>query len=364
MAERLVEVGGLSHCYGSGETRKQVLFDNSLHLDRGEIVIMTGPSGSGKTTLLTLAGALRSVQAGSVRVAGRELAGLAPAELVAVRRGIGFIFQQHNLFESLSALENVGLGLELACPERAPRESRAAAMLERLGLAERLHHKPQALSGGQRQRVAIGRALAGRPPLVLADEPTAALDQDSGRQVVSLLRSLASEDGAAILMVTHDSRILDVADRIVNMVDGRVVSDVAVNATLEAVGLLQRCPLFASHPPSTLAELAQWVERERFAAGDTLIRQGEAGDKFYVIAEGAVEVRRADAGAAPRTVATLHGGDFFGETALLTGEPRNATIVATAPVLALTLDQDRFRAALARTKSLAEQLREAIYQRR
>ena len=201
----VVEVCGVNHYFGKGENRKQVLFDCRLQLRRGEIVIMTGPSGSGKTTLLTLIGGLRSVQEGSLRAIDRELFGLGAAELVEVRRNIGFIFQSHNLFDSLTARQNVRMALELHRGMAASEmDERAVEMLGQLGLARRVHYKPQSLSGGQRQRVAIARALVNRPKLVLADEPTAALDKESGAQVVKLLRQLATEQGCTILLVTHD----------------------------------------------------------------------------------------------------------------------------------------------------------------
>src|SRR5438105_4056048 len=241
-----VSVRKLNHYFGEGESRKQVLFDDSLELRPGEIVIVTGPSGSGKTTLPTLVGGLRSIQEGSIRVLGQELAGLGKQKLVAVRRGIGFIFQAHNLFESLTALQNVRLGLELQPLPEHTVKLRAVDMLTRLGLGQRLHHKPQTLSGGQRQRVAIARALVNQPRLVLADEPTAALDREAGRDVVNVLQAMAREQATTVVIVTHDNRILDVADRIVNMVDGRIVSNVAVKEEVVICEFLSRCPAFAT----------------------------------------------------------------------------------------------------------------------
>ncbi|MGH7193751.1 MAG: ATP-binding cassette domain-containing protein, partial [Candidatus Saccharimonadales bacterium] len=203
----------MNHSFGQGELRKQVLFDNHLELARGEIVIMTGPSGSGKTTLLTLIGALRSIQDGSIRVLGRELKGLSSRQLVEVRRDVGFIFQAHNLFESLTAFQNVSMAMELKTSDRRAIEQRVEELLSTLGLGQRVYYKPEALSGGQKQRVAIARALANEPKLILADEPTAALDRESGRDVVELLQKFAKEESCTVLMVTHDNRILDVADR-------------------------------------------------------------------------------------------------------------------------------------------------------
>jgi putative ABC transport system ATP-binding protein len=218
-----IVVQGLNHAYGKGELRKQILFDVSVEIGAGEIVIVTGPSGSGKTTLLTLVGALRSAQEGSVQILGEELRGAKPATLEKVRRRIGFIFQQHNLLGALTALQNVELGVRASgrYPKSQHRE-RAREMLNAVGMGERLDHRPDQLSGGQRQRVAIARALAAEPAIVMADEPTASLDKQSGREVVDRMKFLAREHGTPILLVTHDNRILDIADRIVHLEDGRL----------------------------------------------------------------------------------------------------------------------------------------------
>jgi putative ABC transport system ATP-binding protein len=360
--EPAVCVRGVSHDFGDAENRKRVLSDNNLDLLPGEIIIMTGPSGSGKTTLLTLIGALRSVQEGTIRVLSRELSTLRPNELVEVRRGIGFIFQAHNLFDSLTARENVNMAIELSRIDAAERDRRAAAILERVGLAQRLDHKPHALSGGQRQRVAVARALVNRPKLILADEPTAALDKDSGRHVVNILRQLAHEEQATILIVTHDPRILDVADRIINLVDGRIVSDVAVTEAVRYAEFLRKCSLFTHQPAAMLAEFSQRMKSETFATGETIIRQGEVGDKFYIIESGTVEVSATKDGKPGRPV-SLTEGDFFGEVALLTGEPRNATVVAKSEVKVLTLEREHFNQALQRSKTLEEQLRDVLYRR-
>jgi putative ABC transport system ATP-binding protein len=224
-AAAIIKAHDLCHCYGQGELRKQILFDVNVSIQPGEIVIMTGPSGSGKTTLLTLIGGLRSVQAGELRVLGSELGGAPPRVLEALRRQIGFIFQAHNLLPALTARQNVETALAHQPGwTAATAHTRAAQMLKAVGLEDRLHHLPAALSGGQRQRVAIARALAAGPRLVLADEPTAALDKQSGREVVELLRTLAKQQGIPILIVTHDNRILDVADRILSLEEGRLSS--------------------------------------------------------------------------------------------------------------------------------------------
>lgn len=219
-----IRIRGLDHVFGSAGSAKQILFDIELEVARGEIVLLMGPSGCGKTTILTLAGALRSAQTGSVRTLGAELVGADQDTLIAVRRRIGFIYQAHNLHESLTALQNVRMGLEVHGPGRLTDwRNTCEAVLRDVGLQEWADAYPAKLSGGQKQRVSIARALVARPPLILADEPTAALDRATGRIVVDLLRQLAKQQGSAVLMVTHDNRILDIADRVVEMDDGRIV---------------------------------------------------------------------------------------------------------------------------------------------
>jgi len=221
-----ISIRHLDHFFGKGALRKQVLFDISLDIDSGEIIIMTGPSGSGKTTLLTLIGGLRSVQSGSLKFLGQELCGASAQKLTWVRRQAGYIFQAHNLHGSLTAQQNVAMGLEVHSEySGSEMQQLAAAALEHVGLQDRIHYHPKDLSGGQKQRVAIARALVSRPKLVLADEPTAALDSTSGREVVNLMQQLAKEQGCTILLVTHDNRILDVADRIIHMEDGALVQN-------------------------------------------------------------------------------------------------------------------------------------------
>ena len=216
-----VELQNLSHSFGRGEMRRQVLQEISLTIDLGEVVLLTGPSGCGKTTLLTLIGALRTVQSGEVTVLGHRLDGAGRRQRQQVRRGIGMIFQGHNLLRCLTAEQNVQMGADLlpGLGYRARRDE-ARHWLRSVGLEDQMGKLPHDLSGGQKQRVAIARALAAHPRLLLADEPTAALDGATGREVVELLRRLARDQSCAVLMVTHDPRILDVADRLLRMEDG------------------------------------------------------------------------------------------------------------------------------------------------
>ena len=218
-----IDIHALSHWYGKGSTRRQVLQGVDLQISAGEVVLLTGPSGCGKTTLLTLIGALRKVQEGDVEVFGQQLLGAARGQRQRLRRRIGMIFQGHNLLRCLTAEQNVQMGADLLpnLGYRARRDQ-AREWLRSVGLEDELGKRPHDLSGGQKQRVAIARALAAKPQLLLADEPTAALDSGTGREVVELLKRLAREQSCSVLMVTHDPRILDVADRLVRMEDGRL----------------------------------------------------------------------------------------------------------------------------------------------
>jgi putative ABC transport system ATP-binding protein len=360
----VIRVEALNHWYGdSAETSKQVLFENHLDVAQGEIVIMTGPSGSGKTTLLTLLGALRTAQDGEIEVLGRPLHQLRGKELVEFRRDIGFIFQAHNLFSSLTALQNVFMALELKESDRKYLHDRAVEVLTELGLGARIHYKPARLSGGQKQRVAIARALANHPRLILADEPTAALDEESGRHVVNLLKRLALEEGCTSLIVTHDNRILDVADRIVSMVEGRIKSNVLVQEEIEICEFLKQCEVFSHLTTSALTSIAEEMEQETHSAGTVIIRQGDEGDKFYLIKRGVVDVIVNRGKPEETKVATLSKGQFFGETALMLDAPRNATVLTTQEVDLYTLDKPRFRTAIASSEPFRKELEKILFQR-
>jgi putative ABC transport system ATP-binding protein len=326
----------------------------------GELVILSGKSGSGKTTLLTLLGGLRKIQEGEVeiwdaqRAEYRTLRGLGEKDLVDVRNKIGFIFQRHNLFESLTAVQNVRMARQLRPPEDEDAKQ-IAALLTRLGLGERLHYKPARLSGGQRQRVAIARALINEPRLILADEPTAALDEESGQTVLGILREMAGR-GSTSLIVTHDARILDKADRIVHMEWGHIASNIVVEERKFVRAALRKCSAFAPLLPEVLDALADSLligvhpdlpvppdyrqgqpHFEVFPPDAVIVRQGDPGDKCYLIRRG--EVRAIKDG---RPLLVLGKGDFMGDRALVTGEPRFATGQAVGEVELYTMDRDTF----------------------
>jgi putative ABC transport system ATP-binding protein len=357
-----ISIHNLNHHFGEGELRKQVLHNNNLDIYAGQIVIMTGPSGSGKTTLLTLIGTLRTVQEGSLKVLGRELLAASPDELVAARRNVGFIFQAHNLFGSLTAHQNVRMAMELFDYTDQQMNDRAAELLTRLGLEKRMHYKPSRLSGGQKQRVAIARGLAHRPKIVLADEPTAALDEESGKSVIQLFKEVADHEGVSILLVTHDKRILEVADQVVHMVDGRIVSSTMVRETELIVKFLREANAFATLPTSVLADIADRMWVEQYRTGQTIIREGDPGENFYLIRKGNVRVSRQDHGE-EKTLATLGPGACFGEASLMTGAPRNATVTATDEVFTFVLSKDDFTAAVKVNETLKQQLQRILFER-
>jgi len=215
----MIEIRDLVKSYGAGTAAVHALRGVNLDVEPGEILMLMGPSGSGKTTLLSIMGCILRATSGSVKINGREVVGLPENELPRVRlEHFGFVFQGFNLFPALTAKENVQVALRL---KNAPR-SEAARLLDQVGLGDKLSAYPADLSGGQKQRIAIARALAGDPPIVLADEPTAALDSQSGKTVMEILAGLARKRNRAVVIVTHDSRVLHYADRIVHIQDGRI----------------------------------------------------------------------------------------------------------------------------------------------
>jgi putative ABC transport system ATP-binding protein len=352
--DRAICVRGVDFHFGQGEARTQVLFGNRLDVGRGEVVIMTGPSGSGKTTLLTLLGGLRSTRGGSILVGDRELVGASRRMLAAHRRRIGFIFQHHNLFSSLSAVENVRMAAALGPGGRRDRGRRAAEILDRLGLADRADYPPGRLSGGQRQRVAIARALVNRPPLVLADEPTAALDADSGATVMGLLRELADgPERATVLIVTHDQRLLDRADRIVNMVGGRIVSNVMPALTIRILKALARSRELAGLSEATLTRIADRMVIDHRHRGEVVAREGTPGHRVCVIGQGEAEALKGD-----DVVRTLGPGDYYGAFTVITGRMIRETVRARTDLEVYALPKRGYLEVIQSDKAFEQRIRE------
>jgi putative ABC transport system ATP-binding protein len=220
-AAPVLEAREVRKTFREGREPVEVLKGVSLALGRGEVVALEGPSGSGKTTLLSILGCILTPSTGTVVIDGAVVDGRSETKLPEIRRrSIGFIFQQYNLFPALTALDNVALALRIRGTARDAARSEARRMLEAVGLHDRLNFLPADLSGGQKQRVAIARALAGTSPVVLADEPTANLDSQSGAQVLDLLRDLAGREYRAVLIVTHDPKVRTIADRVISIRDG------------------------------------------------------------------------------------------------------------------------------------------------
>ena len=281
-ADAPIVLEDVSYIFGKGALQKQILFDISTQIQAGEICILTGPSGSGKTTLLTLIGALRSAQKGCVRVLDQELNNASEKALIKVRRQIGYIFQTHNLLDSLTIHQNVQMALQLGGIKKKEASNRISAVLDRVGLGEHESKYPGQLSGGQKQRAGIARALVNRPRVVLADEPTASLDKQSGRDVVELIQELAREDGAAVILVTHDNRILDVADRILHLEDGRMksLSEAVSEGTSRMLNLLEK------HDPNSANYLATFsFALARIAYADGEVTDSEMSEMRRILHE-------------------------------------------------------------------------------
>ncbi|MEO1483096.1 MAG: ABC transporter ATP-binding protein [Myxococcota bacterium] len=223
MSEMAIEATGITKVYGKGDLAFTAVDSASLSIRRGEVVMLAGPSGSGKTTLLSVLGCVLEPTAGHLRLLGEDVVGLSARAMARVRlQKIGFIFQGFNLVDALDARSNVSLPLQVSGVSSGPARERADELLEKVGLGSKTGSRAAALSGGQKQRVSIARALVTDPPLVLADEPTASLDAKTGLEVTELMRSLATDRGASVLIVSHDERIFHLADRIIRIEDGQV----------------------------------------------------------------------------------------------------------------------------------------------
>ncbi|WP_166820162.1 ATP-binding cassette domain-containing protein [Thalassoroseus pseudoceratinae] len=361
LGDGVIHVSGVNHHYGEGSTRTQILRDINLDVRSGEVVIVKGPSGSGKSTLLVLIGTLRGLQTGSIQIDGTELLGAGTEEILNVRRKIGFIFQAHNLFGSLTAYENVKMALQLS-NDRSDERKRIEQLLTDLDLGHRIYYRPKSLSGGQRQRVAIARGIVHKPRIVLADEPTAALDAKTSRIVVNKLRALAKDQGSAVVMVTHDNRVMDIADRVITVEDGAIKSDTHIRETELICRFLDKVPLFQNASQAQwLAEIAAKMHRVDFQNGEKIIQQGDDGKAFYLIRNGNVSVRRN--GDQPQQVAKLGEGEYFGEMSLAKDQKTNADVVADGKVVAYALGKSDFKALLKSSHAFDEEVRRVIYAR-
>jgi putative ABC transport system ATP-binding protein len=228
----MVEARGVSRSFGGGPAAVHALRDVSFTVGRGELVVVYGRSGSGKTTLLNLVGGLDVPTSGTVRVDGQDVGAMTERQRTALRRGtVSFIFQSFGLIPILSAAENVGIPLRIAAASRPDREERVRLLLDIVGLADHARQRPGELSGGQQQRVAIARALAGRPDLLIADEPTGQLDYETGRQIIRLIQAIVSSEGITALVATHDTELMSLADRVLYLEDGRLTDQTADAAT-------------------------------------------------------------------------------------------------------------------------------------
>jgi putative ABC transport system ATP-binding protein len=233
MTQPIIEASGVSKSFGRGRVRMQALRSVSLSLEPGNLTLLMGPSGSGKTTLLSILGCMLSADAGAVRVCGMPAEKADAERLAEIRRTfIGFVFQSYHLFPALTAAENVQLALDVRGERGRKARAKSQDLLAKLGLAARLTALPRELSGGEQQRVAIARALVANPAAILADEPTAALDGDTGREIMTILAGIANEQAAAVLVVTHDSRVLPFADRIIRIEDGRLREEELPNVSV------------------------------------------------------------------------------------------------------------------------------------
>ncbi|MDX6200439.1 MAG: putative transport system ATP-binding protein [Actinomycetota bacterium] len=319
-----VRVDGLTVAYPSGDYVVRPLDGFSMTAEDGELALLLGPSGCGKTTLLSCLAGILSPTEGSIRIGGRDVSGLAGAELTDYRRGtVGVVFQAFNLVPSLTALENVAAPLWAAGVRRAAARRRAADLLERVGLTERMTHRPRQLSGGQQQRVAIARALAADPPVLLADEPTAHLDYLQVEGVLSLLRDLA-RPGRVVIVATHDDRMVPLADRVID--------------------------LAATEPEAALAR------RVELSPGEVLFEEGSRGRLVYVVEAGEIELFLSRGDGSEERLGISRAGEYFGELAPLLGFPRTATARALRKSVVVAYDVQEFRLLLG-TDGLRQVLR-------
>ncbi|MFN6484965.1 MULTISPECIES: ATP-binding cassette domain-containing protein [unclassified Nostoc] len=332
---QVIAIKRLNHYYREGKSQRQILFEIDLDIHPKEVVILTGASGSGKTTLLSLIGCMRSVQEGSLKVLNYELKGANEIQRMQIRRGIGYVFQHFNLLDFMTVQQNVMVSLELQdnfTPQKA--KSQSSQILKAVGLGQHLNAYPRDLSGGQKQRVAIARALVHRPRLLLADEPTSALDRQTGQEVTELMTTLAKEQGSAVLIVTHDSRIFGASDRIVRMEDGKLDVDYEGQLSVTLPTLTDK----------QLVKLIPRLKMLTFQPGEIVIRQGDVADRFYILIEGEVEIIQEFSGSESKLLKTLGPNNCFGEIGLLQQNKRTATVRAAneAAIKVIAIERSDF----------------------
>ncbi|MGC9503032.1 ATP-binding cassette domain-containing protein [Baaleninema sp.] len=356
----IVSIEHLDYYYQDANQRKQVLYDINLNIYPGEILILTGASGSGKTTLLSLIGCLRSIQSGSLKIFGHQLYRASEQKRMQLRRQIGYIFQHFNLWDFMTIRQNIQISLELQQHFSAKKARiQTDSILQEVGLSRHANAHPSELSGGQKQRVAIARALVHRPKLVLADEPTAALDSQTGREAMEIVRHLAKQEGSAVLIVTHDPRILDVADRIIRIEDGRLGTAYGEELSLVLPTLSDR----------ELTQIASTLKVQTYAKGETIIQQGDIADKFFILIEGTVEVVQEQDNSEVVFLRTLSRNDYFGEIGIVNQSQRTATVcvISEEGAKVIVMERDIFMSMMSESDLtniiIKHQVQERLYRK-
>jgi len=356
--EIIVQTSGLKHRYQVGKVSTEVLHGIDMTILSSQSVFLTGYSGSGKTTLISLIGCLRSVQEGSLKLLGEELRNAREAKLRKMRRRIGYVFQHFNLLDFMTIRQNVQQSLKLQ-NKYSVKKARflSEEMLKRVGLGDRVNAYPPELSGGQKQRVAIARALVHRPRLVLADEPTAALDSVTGREIIELFQKLVNEQNSSALIVTHNTRVLNSADEIFQMEDGYLGTATREQLSLALPTLIDQ----------ELDEITEHTDFQTYSPGDVIIHQGDIATAFFILVRGEVQVIRADQNGKEEYLATLSKrGDYFGEIGLLQeNSVRAATVRASGleNTEVLSIGRDHFLKLIGKSKMTRAVIRDEMVQR-